>query len=98
MSQKAVWVVLYHALFVPLRLATCTLNFITGGSFYEPVCSRVWRHWAYDTYPRAFWRTLYVLLDSALFLDPEHCYKQFVKTKKRRVVGRWNVSWLWTTF
>lgn len=85
-------------LWVPLRMATCALNYATGGPLHEPFCSRVWRCWARGTSPRWVWTALYGTIDASFYFDPDHCWKQFVKTTKRGVPNMWSIAWLWQTF
>ena len=86
------------ALWVPLRMATCSLNYMLGGPLHEPFCSRVWRCWARGTFPRQGWSVLYGVLDALFFFDPDHCWKQFVKTQHRAADHNWRLEWLWKTF
>lgn len=91
--------VIRNAFWVPLRMGTCALNHITGGPLHEPFCSRVWRCWVRGTYPRWFWSILYRAIDTTFFLfDPDHCWQQYVKTKKRQTPDIWSITWLWQTF
>jgi len=83
---------------VPFRIATCFINYDLGGSIFEPLCSRVWRSWARDNRQISIWSIMHVGLNLIFFYDPDHCYKQFLKTVKRRVDNKWSIKWLWLTF
>lgn len=89
--RKCIW--------VPIRLATCALNFITGGSLHETFCSRVWRCWAHGSYPPRLWRGLYIVIDNLFFpFEADHCWNQYMLTTKRKIDNKWSISWLWQTF
>jgi hypothetical protein len=91
--------VIENYIWLPFRVASCGLNYATGGSIYETFCSRVWRSWALDHKPRHLWAALLVLIDSAFLpFDPDHCWKQFRLTANRQIKTKWSVSWLWQTF
>lgn len=93
------YTVMETCIWVPFRVVSCVLNAATGGSFYESFCSRVFRSWVNDHRPKPLWYGLMVGIDF-LFLpfDREHCWKQFLITKRRKIDNKWSVSWLWKTF
>lgn len=90
--------VIQSVIWVPLRMATCALNYATGGPLHEPFCSRVWRCQVRGYFPAVFWTTMHRLIDTAFFFDPDHCWQQYVNTAKRKVDHKWSIAWLWQTF
>lgn len=91
---KVIWTVVW----VVLRMATCSLNFLLGGPLHEPFCARVWRCWANGYFPARLWATMHRLIDNFFFFDPDHCYGQHVKTVQRKITNKWSIAWLWQTF
>lgn len=84
------------ALWVFLRLCTCTFNVLTGGSFYETFCTRVARKSFLGDRPIWLWWSLHIVLDTVFWCDRGHCWNQFLQTAARRTRKlKWRIAWLW---
>jgi len=82
-----------------LCLISGALNFVTGGSFFEPFSARVGRNSYCHASPHFFWRSLHLAIDSLFFLDPNHCVSAFFRAAQRRTKQlKWRILWLWRTF
>lgn len=70
-------------LFSSIRPFSRAVNFASGGTLAETLCSRVARHSLRGDSPLWFWRGMEKVLNAIFFWDPEHCVGAFEKHIER---------------